>query len=679
MLRSALLALLVAGPAWGDVLDLAVEAGEDDVEEASSGQMLFASGDLALGASQRVGLRFPELEVPPGWVVTAAWLQLRADEPGSAGASLTIEGQASADAAPFVRSDGSLSARPRTAAAVAWSPAAWSAGQAGAAQRSPDLAPVLQEVVDGAGWASGNAIVLIVSGSGARVADSFEGGFATQLHVAFEPAGDRPPSLTLDAPAGSAVFAAGDPISFAATASDAEDGDLSASVAFASDLDGPLGSGAPLVRSDLSPGIHEITASVTDSGGNTVTANATLLVTEGAARILAAGDIASCEYTRDTHTAALLDGLDGLVLTLGDNVYPNGTAQEFANCYEPTWGRHKARTRPSAGNHDFETPGAAGYFGYFGAAAGPAPQGWYSFDYGGWHVVALNSNCADVGGCGRGSPQGLWLEADLDANPSRCTLAYWHHPRFASSANHGSSTLTRDLWAILQEHAADVVLVGHDHNYERFAPQDANGVADPLGLREFVVGTGGVGLYEMGTPEPNSEARDDTSWGVLALDLAPDAYAFAFVPAPAAGGGSFTDAGVAACVVRPPVLMVTAPADGARFGPADAVAFAGRADDAEEGDLSARLVWRSSRDGVIGAGAAFAAASLSCGAHQLTVSITDRFGGRDTETRLLQIAGAGCPTGPTSCGLGPELAALLALAGALSAWRRAGWRRRRTP
>jgi hypothetical protein len=676
--RPALLSLLLAGPAWADVLAREIENGDDDVEETSAGQMLFASGDLALGASQQVGLRFEAVDVPPGWLVTAAWLQFRADESGSAGAALTLQAVAADDAPLFVRADDALSALPRTAAAAAWSPAAWSVGQAGAAQRSPDLSAVLQEIVDRPGWESGNALALVVSGSGSRVADSFEGGFPPQLHVEFEPAGDRPPELSFVSPAGSAVFAVGDPVTFAATASDAEDGDLSATVSFASDLDGALGTGAAVVRSDLEPGIHAITASVTDSGGNTVTAGATLLVTEGSARLIAAGDIASCSYTRDTLTADLVEGLDGLVLTLGDNVYPNGTAAEFANCYHPTWGRFKDRTRPSAGNHDFNTPNGTGYFGYFGAAAGPAPQGWYSFDYGGWHLIALNSNCAAIGGCGRSSPQGVWLQADLAANPSRCTLAYWHHPRFASSSNHGSSTATRELWAILQERAADLVLVGHDHNYERFAPQNADGVADPLGIRTFVVGTGGVGLYEMGAPEPNSEVRDDTSWGVLALDLAPDAYAFEFIPAPVPGGGSFTDSGVGACVVRPPVLTVTAPADGASFGPTDPIAFAGSAADVEEGDLSASIVWHSSRNGVFGTGAAFSTNTLACGVHTITVSITDLFGGRDEEARTVEIAGVGCVTDPTGCGLGPELAGLLALIGALSAWRRAGWRRRRT-
>jgi hypothetical protein len=674
-----LLPLLLASPTYADALDLELAAGGDDVEETSSGSMLLASGDLALGGSQLVGLRFSDVAIPPDQRVTGAWLQLRADESGSGAAALVIAGEAAADAAPFQRTSGDVSGRARTAATVAWAPPAWSAGQAGAAQRSPDLSAVLQEILDGAGWASGNALALSVSGSGTRVADSFEGGFGALLHVEFEPAGDRPPALSLTSPAGSAVFGLGDVVRFVAIATDREDGDLSGAVVFGSDLDGPLGVGSPLERSDLSAGIHRITATVRDRGGNETAATAQLLVTEGAARILAAGDIAGCTYTRDEATAALLDGLDGLVVTVGDNAYPSGRTQDFASCYEPGWGRHKARTRPVPGNHEYETTDAAPYFAYFGAAAGDPDEGWYSFDYGGWHVVALNSNCAEIGGCSRASPQGQWLEAELDANPSRCTLAYWHHARFSSSTDHGSSPLTRDLWAILQEHAADVVLVGHDHDYERFAPQSADGAADPLGIRQFVVGMGGAELYEMGSPEPNSEARDDTSYGVLALDLAPDGYAWRFHPA-ASVGGSFTDAGVAACVMRPPVLSVAAPADGSAFSPLASVAFAASASDVEEGDLSARITWTSHIDGRFGTGGAFATDDLSCGTHTVTVAVTDLFGGRDAETRTLRIGPEGCP--PVGCGIGPELLALLALLLGyrvrLSASRRGGSRLPRT-
>jgi hypothetical protein len=264
-----------------------------------------------------------------------------------------------------------------------------------------------------------------------------------------------------------------------------------------------------------------------------------------ALKLLAAGDIASCSSSGDEQTANLLDRLPGTIAALGDLAYDDGTLEEFEACYEPTWGRHKARTRPVPGNHEYNTDGAEGYYDYFGAAAGDPSRGYYSYQLGSWHVVALNSNCADIGGCGRSSPQGRWLAEDLAAHPSFCTLAYWHHPRFSSSANHGSSTVTRDLWAILMEHGADVVLQGHDHDYERFAPQDADGQSTPLGIRSFVVGTGGRSHYGFDDPEPNSEVRNDDAYGVLELTLRPVSYDWRFVPVT---GQSFTDSGSSACV-----------------------------------------------------------------------------------------------------------------------------------
>ncbi|MDQ3880216.1 MAG: metallophosphoesterase [Chloroflexota bacterium] len=259
--------------------------------------------------------------------------------------------------------------------------------------------------------------------------------------------------------------------------------------------------------------------------------------------LLAAGDIADCDSTGDDATAALLDGVEGTVLALGDLAYPSGTAGDFANCYAPTWGRHAARTRPVPGNHDYETQGAAGYFGYFGAAAGDPSQGWYSYDLGAWHVVALNSLCAAVGGCGPGSPQEQWLRADLAAHPAPCTLAYWHHPRF-SSAQHGSDATYDAFWQALYEAHADVVLVGHDHVYERFAAQSPGGAADAGGIRQFTVGTGGRSHYEFGAPIANSELRDNTTYGVLELTLRASGYEWEFV---SVAGGTFTDVGSASC------------------------------------------------------------------------------------------------------------------------------------
>jgi hypothetical protein len=257
-----------------------------------------------------------------------------------------------------------------------------------------------------------------------------------------------------------------------------------------------------------------------------------------------AGDIAWCSNDDDEATADLLDGIAGTVYTLGDNVYEFGTATEFTDCYDPTWGRHKARTMPSPGNHDYYTPGASGYYGYFGAAAGDPTTGYYSYDLGAWHIIVINSNCLAVS-CAAGSPQDQWLRTDLVSNPATCTLAYWHHPRF-SSGFHGSDAALQPIWQALYDFGADVVLSGHDHSYERFAPQTPSGVADPVrGIREFIVGTGGRSHYAIATPIANSEANDDETFGVLKLTLHPTSYDWDFIPI---AGFAYTDSGSAPCV-----------------------------------------------------------------------------------------------------------------------------------
>jgi 3',5'-cyclic AMP phosphodiesterase CpdA len=257
-----------------------------------------------------------------------------------------------------------------------------------------------------------------------------------------------------------------------------------------------------------------------------------------------AGDIASCYDDNDEATAALLDEIDGTVFTLGDNAYDQGTQIEFAACYDPTWGRHLDRTRPAPGNHDYLTVDAEGYFGYFGEQAGEIDEGYYAFDLGAWHIVALNTNCSEIGGCGEGSAQLEWLREDLEADGSPCTLAFMHHPRF-SSAGHGNEADLDAIWAELYGHGVEVVLAGHDHTYERFAPMDPQGNPDPeTGIVQFVVGTGGAPLREIETVHPYSEAHNDSTFGVLQLTLEPDAYAWDFVPVE---GQSFDDRGRAAC------------------------------------------------------------------------------------------------------------------------------------
>lgn len=267
---------------------------------------------------------------------------------------------------------------------------------------------------------------------------------------------------------------------------------------------------------------------------------------EEEAIFVGAGDIASCASEGDEGTAKLLDAIDGTVFALGDNAYDRGTATEYADCYGPTWGRHKARTKPVPGNHEYETPEAAGYFDYFGAVAGDPNKGYYSYDVGEWHVVALNSMCREIGGCGADSPQVRWLKSDLAANKDKtCTLAYFHYPLFNSGKRGTYPKFVMELWNVLYAENADVVLSAHDHNYQRFAPQDPDGVSDPTrGIRQFVVGSGGGGHYEIEAPAANSEVSDDDTYGVLKLTLRAAGYDWRFVPVE---GETFTDSGNARC------------------------------------------------------------------------------------------------------------------------------------
>jgi hypothetical protein len=277
--------------------------------------------------------------------------------------------------------------------------------------------------------------------------------------------------------------------------------------------------------------------------------------------VAAAGDIA-CDpgdgnYSGGNGTAnachmkatsdLLVDGGFDAVLLLGDNQYENGTLAKYQESFNPTWGRVKNLIRPAPGNHDYADPTpngpAKGYYDYFGAAAGDPAKGYYSYDLGSWHLIALNSNCGFVGGCGLGSAQEQWLAADLAANNDKCLLAYWHHPRF-SSGLHGNDATYDAFWQRLYQARADLVLVGHDHIYERFAPQAPTGVADPGGIQQFTVGTGGKNHVTVMSLQPNSEVRNDTTFGVLKLTLRPDGYDWQFLPD---ASGSFTDSGSGPC------------------------------------------------------------------------------------------------------------------------------------
>jgi len=283
------------------------------------------------------------------------------------------------------------------------------------------------------------------------------------------------------------------------------------------------------------PGFASITATF-DSGS----AVAQIVVTPAPPVLVGAGDIAGCSWDDDSVTAHLLDSIPGVVFTAGDDAYPNGTAADFSGCYDPTWGRHKARTRPSLGNHDYRSGAGAAYFAYFGPVAGDAGLGYYSYDFAAWHIISLNSNVAMT----PGSAEETWLRADLAAHPVRCTLAYWHHPLF-SSGLHGNDPGIAPLWQALYDANADVVVNGHDHTYERFAPQSPTGVLDTVrGIREFVVGTGGASFYQFPTLRANSEIRNNTTHGVIKLTLHSDTFDWEFVPV---AGGAFRDSGSGRC------------------------------------------------------------------------------------------------------------------------------------
>jgi acid phosphatase type 7 len=261
--------------------------------------------------------------------------------------------------------------------------------------------------------------------------------------------------------------------------------------------------------------------------------------------LVGAGDIAGCDTTGDEATAKLLDSISGTVFAAGDNAYNSGTSSQFKKCYVPSWGRHKARTKPIAGNHEYLTPDASGYFNYFGSAAGDPKKGYYSYNRGEWHIVALNSMCENVGGCGSTSPMVKWLKNDLASNPKTCTLAYFHYPLFSSGSEHGNQPKMKPIWEALYAANADVVISGHDHDYERFAPQRPDGTLDTKrGIREFVVGTGGKSHYPFGKIRANSQVRNATTYGVLKLTLHPSSYEWKFIPVT---GKTFTDSGATSC------------------------------------------------------------------------------------------------------------------------------------
>ena len=270
------------------------------------------------------------------------------------------------------------------------------------------------------------------------------------------------------------------------------------------------------------------------------TATTTTAAADTGVVFVGAGDIANCDMLGAARaTAALLDRIGGTIFTLGDHAYPNGTPKDFRDCYEPTWGRFKDRTHPVIGNHDVLVNKGQPYWDYWGERAGPLKQGWYSYELGAWHIIAMNSE-TDTG---EKSPQMQWLREDLAAHKAACTLAYWHTPLYSSGPHQGTPQM-REAWRLLYEAGADVVLASHDHIYERFAPMDGKGKLDPeRGMRQFLVGTGGAGVYMFKRIAPNSEVHDNSTYGVLKLTLKPGSYDWEFVPV----SPKFRDSGSGTC------------------------------------------------------------------------------------------------------------------------------------
>ena len=388
--------------------------------------------------------------------------------------------------------------------------------------------------------------------------------------------------------------------------------------------------GGPIAASHTygAAGQFAVLVTVTDKDGGTSSDDAVVTVADpnATAVLVGAGDIAVCGSNGDEQTAALLDGIAGTVITLGDNVYLNGTPTEFATCYDPSWGRHKARTKPVPGNHDYYTANAAGYFGYFGAAAGDPAKGYYSYDAGPWHVIVLNSGTEDPAQTAAGSPQEQWLRAELAATTKACVLAMWHHPLWTSTQGRNTNTAMRPLWDALYEYGADLIVNGHDHVYERFAPVRPDGTPDAsFGIRQITVGVGGEGNYNFGNIDPNSEVRDNSGLGVIKLTLRASGYTWQFIPV---AGGTFIDSGSGNCHGRPgpppPNQAPTANAGGPYTGDAT-VTFNGAGSSDPDNNLPLTYAWNFG-DGTTGSGVSPSKTYAANGSFTATLVVTDALG-----------------------------------------------------
>jgi hypothetical protein len=286
-----------------------------------------------------------------------------------------------------------------------------------------------------------------------------------------------------------------------------------------------------LAAAAITAAVVPLACGTATSGGDGRTLGEQNTSGDGPVTVVAAGDIAACKKTNDEQTAELIDAIDpDAVLTLGDNAYQSGTVQEYEECYGPSWGRYKEKTYPSPGNHEYTRGEANGYFTYF---ADRVPAAYYSFDIGGWHFVSLNSEIDHDAG----SAQARWLRDDLEADDRRCEILYGHRPRW-SGGMHGSDETMQAFWDVAVEHDVELVLTGHDHNYQRFHPMDADGDRDDRdGVVAIVAGMGGKSHYELGQIDNRVSANND-AYGVLRLTLYDDRYEGEFIPVE---GETFTD------------------------------------------------------------------------------------------------------------------------------------------